>query len=47
MEIRFSRHPFGVKLQNPKSGALSNRDSEQTTSVNFPADFAKGRAGPI
>jgi uncharacterized protein YfaS (alpha-2-macroglobulin family) len=41
MEISLPVIPFGVKLQDAKSGALSDHDSEQTTSVNFPADSAQ------
>jgi uncharacterized protein YfaS (alpha-2-macroglobulin family) len=45
MEISLPVIPFGVKLQDAKSGALSDQDSDQMTSLNLPADFAQAAPG--
>jgi alpha-2-macroglobulin len=41
MEISLPVIAFGVKLHDAKSGALSDKDSDQTTAVSLPADFAQ------
>lgn len=44
MEVSLPVIPFGVKVQDARSGALSGDRSEQTTSINLPADT--GQSAP-
>jgi uncharacterized protein YfaS (alpha-2-macroglobulin family) len=45
MDVSLPVIPFGVKLQDAKSGALSDKDSDQITAVNLPVDFAPAAPG--